>query len=71
MSDSLALNMFFSRSESSPEEVIEYIEEVDDAHLGLSSVRYLNSIMPPDEEVSEIHHRISITCIANLKHTLL
>ncbi len=49
--DSLAMNVFFSRVESSAEEVVEFIEEVDDAHLGLSTIRYLNAMMPSDEEV--------------------
>ena len=50
---SLALNLFLSRIEPSGEELVAYIEDMDEAAVGRSTLRYLMACLPSEQEVSQ------------------
>ena len=54
---SVALNVYLSRMDMSPEELVGYLEDADDARVGLSGLRYLTSILPTHEEVRDLSPR--------------
>lgn len=50
---SVVLNVYLARMDMSPEELVGYLEEGDDIKIGLSGLRYLISVLPSHEEVSD------------------